>query len=611
MADLQGVPETLGHYKILRQLGTGGMGEVYLAEDSKLGRKVAIKLLPAELTSDDDARRRLLREARSVASLDHPNVCTIHEIGEDHGRSYVVMQFIDGETLAARMSRSAMTRNECIEVASQIASGLSNAHSRGVVHRDIKPANVMIDRRGQVKVLDFGLAKAFVDDRDSATDMQISKTGTISGTTPYMSPEQLRGETLDGRSDIFSLGVMLHEIATGRRPFDRPSTVATITAILFETPPPIASPEFAPLESVIRRCLEKDRNARFQTGEELLQAFRRPPDSATDAHTSARPQIRRSVDPQVEQLCVRGRIQWNKRHPEAVRQAIALYQQAIELDPMSAVAWSGLADCYNMMAFLQAVPPSEILQRTKAAAARAIQLDPMLAEPHAALGYAAGLFEWDFALAEHEMRQSMRLDPRYPWAPHWLGLILTSLKRFDEAIAHLTRAQALDPLSPIINVAVGIPYYFGRRYDEAIAHYQRVEEVEPVFGPAHYYIGMAYEQRRQFELAAKHLNKCVELTGRAGFALAALGHCQGVSGHQDQSRQVLADLHRYTTERYISPFNFALVHLGLGEIEETLTLLEASNREHTAGLALIAVDPRFDVLRSNPRFDELSRAIVP
>src|SRR5262245_55933712 len=199
----------ISHYNILSRLGAGGMGEVYLAEDLKLERKVAIKFLPPAFMSDEQSRKRLLREARAAAALDHPNICTIYEVGEEAGRSFIVMQYIEGETLAEQSKRERLELSEALAIATQVAEALQEAHQHWIIHRDIKPQNVMLALRGQIKVLDFGLAKV-VRDRvvapETDTSSLMSTPGTIVGTVPYMSPEQVRGERLDVRSDIFSFG---------------------------------------------------------------------------------------------------------------------------------------------------------------------------------------------------------------------------------------------------------------------------------------------------------------------------------------------------------------------------------------------------------------------
>src|SRR3989442_9271113 len=223
----------LGRYEIRSKLGAGGMGEVYLAQDAKLDRKVAIKFLPESLVADEQARKRLVREARAAAKLDHPNICAIHEVGEEDGRSFIAMQYIEGETLDARIKSKPLVLKEALTIAAQIADALSEAHSHGIIHRDIKPSNIMVTSRGQAKVMDFGLARVIAGAVESEAETQslLTTPGTIVGTMPYMSPEQVRGEVLDGRSDIFSFGVVLYEMLSGRQPFASESAAATISAI--------------------------------------------------------------------------------------------------------------------------------------------------------------------------------------------------------------------------------------------------------------------------------------------------------------------------------------------------------------------------------------------
>jgi eukaryotic-like serine/threonine-protein kinase len=264
----------LGRYEIRSKIGEGGMGEVYLAEDTQLGRHVAIKLLPPETISDDHARKRLVREARAAATLDHPNICSIYEVGEADGRSFIAMQYIEGETLEARIKRKPLELKESLALASQIADALAEAHAHGIIHRDIKPANIMITSRGQAKVMDFGLAKVVAGAIDSEAETQtlLTTPGAILGTVPYMSPEQLRGEVVDARSDLFSFGVVLYEILSGRQPFASESAAASASAILTHEPPPLA--RFAPdtpdeLQRIVRKGLEKDRERRYQSAHDL------------------------------------------------------------------------------------------------------------------------------------------------------------------------------------------------------------------------------------------------------------------------------------------------------------------------------------------------------
>jgi len=738
------------------------MGEVYLADDTRLGRRVAIKILPESVSRVPDAKRRMLREARAVAAVDHPNVCAIYEVGEYVGRPYIVMPYIEGETLFQRLQSSRPPLIECLTIGEQIASALHEAHSHGVIHRDIKTLNIMLTTRGEVKVLDFGLAK-MDDTSDQSTDLLMSKPGAVTGTAPYMSPEQLRGIPIDGRSDIFSLGVVLYEMATGKRPFDRENAVSTITAILFEEAPPIADDSLAPLATIVRRALAKDPAKRYPTAavmrdalhSALLRQQTRPrrarasymedtekvpvtpsprpksrPDSVavlalTDAtpapeheflvyglgesiiaalsqmrklrviapssveryrnaeidaqqvgkelnvgaiiavrarfederlyadveliatadgtrlwtsqymrpirevaalaeaiasdlgeqvrsrgtHSGPRRQVKkkRAADPEAQQLFLKGRFQWIKRHPEALKAAMSYFQQAVEQDPSFALPYTGLADAYLMLGFMQALPPRDILPKAKAAAKRAIELDPLLAEPHATLGYAAGLFDWDWETAQRELDEAMRLNANYPWAPHWLGLLASGRGETRRGMELIEHAQVLDPLSPIINIAAGIPLHIARRYAEAVERYRNILEMETSFAPAHYYIGLSLEQLGENEAAeaAKHMERLIEIAGPAAIYMGALAHAYTRAGRAADAEELIAKLHELTKQRYITPFAFAVAYAGLDRNDDALAWLQRALEERNAWMWFVPVDPRFDRLRDDSRFTPL------
>ena len=267
----------LGRYDIRSPLGAGGMGEVYLAEDTSLHRKVAIKFLSSETAHDDHARKRLLREAQSAATLDHPNICAIYEVGEADGHHFIVMQLVEGETLAARLAGRPLDVRESLALATQIADALSTAHAHGVLHRDIKPQNVMITPRGQAKLMDFGLATRAPETSpaagDAETESNLTTPGAIVGTVKYMSPEQVQGRPLDARSDIFSFGVMLYEMVSGHHPFASDNRAATISAILTRTPDRVArfaAQAPAELDRIITKAIAKDTGARYQSIKDLL-----------------------------------------------------------------------------------------------------------------------------------------------------------------------------------------------------------------------------------------------------------------------------------------------------------------------------------------------------
>jgi serine/threonine protein kinase/tetratricopeptide (TPR) repeat protein len=271
-------PETIGRYRILRQLGAGGMGEVYLGEDPALNRLVAIKVLRAESGTDRTADARLVQEARAAATLDHGNVCAIYEVGEDAGQHFIAMQYVEGETLADRLARGHLPVADALRIAEQVADALAEAHARGIVHRDIKPGNIMLSARGPAKVLDFGLAKR-LDHAGMAvtgvdTVQRLTAAGVAVGTTAYMSPEQLRAEEPDARTDVFSLGCVLCEMIGGSHPFARQSTAATIAAVLTEEPPPLPAAVPSELQRIVRKCLDKDPGRRYASGRDLLVDLR-------------------------------------------------------------------------------------------------------------------------------------------------------------------------------------------------------------------------------------------------------------------------------------------------------------------------------------------------
>lgn len=272
--------QVVGHYQIVAPLGKGGMGEVYLASDTKLDRRVALKLLPAEFTNHKERLRRFIQEAKTASSLNHPNIITIHEIGEADGAPFIATEFIDGQTLKRR-KRSKMELPEILDVAIQVASALQAAHAAGIIHRDIKPENIMLRPDGYVKVLDFGLAKLTEKSGQSKTanskiDTMVkahTNPGTVLGTIKYMSPEQARGQALDQRTDVFSLGVVMYEMAAGRMPFTGATSMDTLVSILEKDPPPLdlTWPEApAEFQRIVSKTLRKDREERYQTIKDLL-----------------------------------------------------------------------------------------------------------------------------------------------------------------------------------------------------------------------------------------------------------------------------------------------------------------------------------------------------
>jgi serine/threonine protein kinase len=280
--------QQLGHYQIISLLGSGGMGDVYLAKDTRLGRRVALKLLPDYLTDDETGVRRFKREARAASALNHPNLVTIYEIEQADGRYFIATEFVEGETLREHLRGGRLTLDEALDIAAQIAGALSQAHQAGIVHRDIKPENIMLNPQGRVKVLDFGLAKYTppTDDGEAESTAAYTLPGTLMGTTAYMSPEQARGLVVDARTDIWSLGVVLYEMVAGRTPFNGQTSSDVLAAILEHEPEPLPNETLAPesLQRIIRRTVEKERERRYHSSKDLALDLE---DLQRELHTGA------------------------------------------------------------------------------------------------------------------------------------------------------------------------------------------------------------------------------------------------------------------------------------------------------------------------------------
>ncbi len=774
------IGRTLGHYRISSLLGAGGMGEVYRAHDTRLDRDVAVKILPEHLATDAEALRRFEREAKAVAALSHPNILSIFDFGTEENTSYAVMELLNGETLRARLQRGSVDWREAVEIGSAIAEGLAAAHAKGIIHRDLKPENIFLTRSG-VKILDFGIARVkHLVSPDSETLTVTSSTtrpGVVMGTIGYMSPEQVKGETAEAPSDIFSLGCVLYEMISGQRPFARSTTAEMIAAILDAEPPALSGAKKklpVEIERVIRHCLQKKPGERYQSARDLVLDLRamltgksiiapipktskrgarlairygavafvvllavaawlywgNEPVKAFDSlailpmvnasgdanleylsdgiteslinnlsqlrqlRVMARPTVftykGKEVDPrkvgkelkvravfvsqmtqrgdtlniqadlvnandgsqiwgerytrkladtqflleemarqisenlklklsdteqrritkrhtensEAYQLYSKGRVYTNQTTTEGLKKGIELMTRAVELDPTYALAYAGLSSSYyDASNFV--FPPDEAMPKVRAAAQTAIELDDGIAEAHISLAVFRERYDLNRAEALKEFKRALELAPNLARAQLYYGLHLVEEGQTEEAIAAITRARDLDPLTPFIGSTLAWIHYLARRNDEAITQLQKMIQMDPNYFVTRYTLGQAYEQKGNYEQAIVEFNEAQRLDPESWVPLAFLAHTYAVKGNRGEAQRRLEELKFNAQKKHIDSYIIGLVHAALGEKDQAFEWIEKAFRAKSEDLLFIKVDPKADILRSDPRFANL------
>jgi tetratricopeptide (TPR) repeat protein/tRNA A-37 threonylcarbamoyl transferase component Bud32 len=492
--------EQVSHYRIIQKLGAGGMGEVFLAHDTKLERKVAIKMLPAKSIDDAHARKRLFREARAAATLDHPNICAIHEVNEESDAVFIVMQYVEGETLAAKLLESPLTPDEVIDIGIQVGEALSEAHARGVIHRDIKPQNVIITPRGQVKVLDFGLARVARAEEttspEAKTITQLTEEGYIVGTVAYMSPEQLKGQAVDTRSDLFSLGVMLYECAAGRPPFTGTSKIEISSKVLQVEPrkPSEVNPGIPKgLERIILKAMAKEPADRYQTADEILRDLRELRMSLSGA-TELLPSVTRH--PSSAGVVSRAQTAWQLKW---VRIAVIAIPLLIVAGWIGWRLWRSTPYEPNAAAKgyyeqgLQGIKAATYFQAS-IALAKAVDLDSEYAPAHTRLAEAYIEIN-NTEQAQHELLVASELANR-------------------RALASLDQLR-LDAINATAT----------RNFQSAISSYQKIVSQAPNGEKAYAYLdlGRAYERNEQIDKAIENYLEAARLDSQSAGALLRLG----------------------------------------------------------------------------------------
>jgi serine/threonine protein kinase/Tfp pilus assembly protein PilF len=562
------IGRTIGHYRIVEKLGAGGMGEVFLAEDTKLDRKVALKILPAEMASDRDRADRFLREAKAASALSHPNVCVVHEVGQtDDGLLFIAMEHIAGATLEAVLASRGLDAKEVLDLAIQVSDALDEAHSKGITHRDIKPANIMITARGQVKVLDFGLAKRQVPQEDGASGETVTQGhtafGVLMGTVQYMSPEQALGKSIDHRSDIFSFGIVLYQMVTRQRPFGGASAIETIDRIIHSEPEALASvgrDTPAELERIIRTCLEKDRERRYQSAREVvsdLTALRRAFDTqhstgalrapAVPSGTSRRRVVYAAVG--VAAAAVIGVVfslpLWSGRQPGAVA-GPAPAPPSPRLSNGALASSNPEANEYYEKAQLWLQTRFD-LPRTFEMLDKALALDPHFAEArayHALCQFLMidGGHSNDAGLlykVEEETRQALQDNPRSPVALSTRAAVLLYQGRKELVPGEVK--TALDASPDNVDASVWLMNYHQLNGDYAAAEAlaNAILQSAPLYVPARMNLADFRRQQGDFDGAIRQLEKISEQDPQNLYALVKLARAHGEQGDVRKARLAL------------------------------------------------------------------------
>jgi len=774
--------KTLSHYIIREQIGAGGMGIVYRAYDEKLDRDVAIKVLPRGDLADEVERRRFRKEALALGKLNHPNIETVFEFGTEDGVDYLVSELIPGVTLDAKLTNGILPEKEVLKLGVQLAEGLEAAHAQGIVHRDLKPSNLRITPEGRLKILDFGLARLSFPASTSALTESLSEARSLMGTVPYMSPEQLRGERIDGRSDIWAAGIVLYEAVTGCRPFSETQNPRLIDSILHQAPRPPSSaerPVSAGLQNIILKCLEKDSENRYQSVRELLVDLRRLSmgSSATWAAPNRRTWSRRSLitttvvgmlligvflwtlaslrkkggaesatpiqslavlplenlshSPDQEYLAdgmtealitelgqIRGvrrvisrtsvmryktdrtplrdiarqlnvdaivegsvlrageKVEvtarligaatdtqlWSQNYERKLGDLLALqrelaltianairvkltpqeqkrlttaeavnpeaqeaylrasflktgtyeqrkkareyFEQAVLLDPQYAPAYAGLADSYWGTLDM---PAQQAMPKAKEYALRALALDDALAHAHTALASILFYGDWDWAGADKEFERALEINPSDAETHYTYSVFLSAMSRFDQAETEVELAKRLDPLSAMNNIVAGWTFYCARQYDRSAEQCQAALELVPNSDSAHACLGYAYLGKGFHQKAIEEMQKAVSLSGGDAVRLVWLGRAYAEAGDRAEALKVLTQLRERSRQGYVPPYFIATLHAALRDKDQAFAWLEKAYAARDLYLAGIKVDPVFDSLQADRRFQALLR----
>jgi len=786
------------------------MGVVYLTQDTRLDRKVALKILPAALASDSDRMRRFVQEAKAAAALNHPHIAHVYEIGESEGAHFIAMEFVDGITLRDKIYREQTDLARLLRHLQHVAEGLAKAHAAGIVHRDLKPDNIMITRDGHAKILDFGLAKlvepqsAAVASEDATLEPK-STAGVVLGTPGYMSPEQAQGRTdaIDHRSDIFSFGCILYEACTRRRAFEGKDALDSLHKIVHGPTPQIKDFRAdAPdeLQRIVRRCLAKDPEDRYQTIKDVaieLKELRRdleeagsnatlppsaaasisvPPSSSAEISSGIKwrgfavaagglalvisaaalvflylgsrssraaiesiavlpfenssndpdadyisegiaesinsslarlPNLKviprsiashyksKTMDPQkagnelrvhavltgrvvkrgdnvtisVElddvrdgkqlwgdqynrrladllavqtgiageisqrlrlqltgeerrrltqgstenaeayELYLKGNYYTSRLTKDGFRKGIDYLNRAIALDPNYALAYNGLAFNYSN-AGDWFISPKEAAPKAREAAKRALAIDDTLADAHLSSAIIAHWYDWDWVTAEREYKRAIELGPNDPRPHGFYSWYLILMGRDGQALAEAKRGQQLDPVSPEATLFVGTVLVFMGQHDRAIEQLRNCIELDSTYWLAHDFLGRTYEEQGRMPEAIAEFERALELEKENAENWANLGHAYAAAGRKAEALRIIDQMKELSAHGYVAPYNFAIVHAGLGDRDQAFAWLDRAWADRSAFLVLyLRTSFHMSNLRADSRFEDLARRI--
>ncbi|HEV8133262.1 MAG TPA: protein kinase [Pyrinomonadaceae bacterium] len=726
----------VGRFTDLTRIGEGGMGVLYKAFDPKLKRSIALKFLHKPTTLDPDSETRFLNEARAAAALDHPNVCTVYDIGSVGDELYIAMAFIEGQSLKQKIEKALLTFEEAVEIGIQVALGLREAHSAAIIHRDIKPSNILVGRGGVIKIVDFGLALL-------PTDERVTRENRSIGTPAYMSPEQVGGQGVDHRTDLWSLGVTLYEAVSGTLPFSPQSIPVLLRAILLDEidwTQARKNNALSRLEPVLRRLMTKDRDRRYSSADEVLSDLKALSVSVSTATASLMDQSCIAVLPFVnlnreekteyfsdgltdelinalaqfeglrvvsrssafafkgqsvsiktigEQLKVptvlegsvrsvgnrlrvtvqltnvadgfnvwserfdrelkdifelqdeitlgiveklkvkltpnrttspdvtstarlqahdaylEGKYNWNRQTEEGFHKAILGFEKATQIDPSYGAAHAGLADAYTFLGFHGLAPSLEIFSKARAAAAKALELDPKLPDANISMGYVKLYHDWDCRAAEFFLRRAVELNPSSAKALYSLMLCLVQTSRFDEGRDALEKALLLDPFNMMYQTSAGWLEYYAKRPRVAVERLEQALKIDKTYPELWVALAAAYEQLGLFKDSIEYAEKAASIYGKHPLVHAFLGSAYATAGEYEKALSVLSRLDELSATQFVPSVCRAIVYMALQDTEAAFTHLQAAAKNRDAFLCWLNVLPLGETLRSDPRFEEL------